>query len=160
MRHSIHASGTRTEGRREQPLAIIDHQAELSRAGAKVAGFWGSLAHFVRRYPLGAAGAVIVTTIVLMAIFAGWITHFDPTATNSRISLAKPGGEHPLGADFMGRDMWSRIVYGARISLMVGIGATSLGCMIGVTIGLMSGYFGGWVDLIAQRFMDMLQSLP
>jgi hypothetical protein len=84
--------------------AVIDHQAELTRAGAKVGGLWGSLVYFLRRYPLGAAGAVIVITMLLMAIFAGWITHFDPTATNSRISLARPGGDHPLGADFMGRD--------------------------------------------------------
>ena len=56
--------------------------------------------------------------------------------------------------------MWSRIVYGARISLAVGLGSTGLGCLFGVTIGLTSGYFGGWYDLIVQRFMDMMQSLP
>ena len=95
-----------------------------------------------------------------MALFAPWITQFDPTATNPRVSLAYPSGAHILGADFMGRDMWSRIVYGARISLAVGIGSTTLGCLIGVTIGLTSGYFGGWYDLIVQRFMDVMQSLP
>jgi peptide/nickel transport system permease protein len=120
----------------------------------------GTLWYFTKRYPLGAAGAVIVTLFVLMAIFAPWITQFDPTMTNSRDSLAPPGGAHPLGADFMGRDMWSRVVYGARISLAVGIGSTGLGCLFGVTIGLTSGYFGGWYDLIVQRFMDMMQSLP
>jgi len=140
-------------------LALIDHEAELSRADAS-GGLWASPAYFLRRYPLGAAGAAIVLVIVLMALFADWITLFDPTATDSRASLARPGGAHPLGADFMGRDMWSRIVYGARISLAVGIGSTTLGCLIGVSIGLMSGYFGGWFDLVIQRFMDMLQSLP
>jgi len=141
-------------------VAIIDHQAELAHAGGKVTGFWGALGHLLRRYPLGAAGALIVLAIVLMAIFAPWITAFDPTTTNARASLARPGGAHLLGADFMGRDMWSRIVYGARISLAVGIGSTSVGCLIGVSIGLMSGYFGGWLDLLVQRLMDMLQSLP
>src|SRR5215471_6673698 len=80
-----------------------------------------TVGYFMRRYPLGAAGAVIVTAFVLMALFAPWITQFDPTLTNPRSSLAYPGGNHPLGADFMGRDMWSRIVYGARISLAVGL---------------------------------------
>src|SRR5262245_3077442 len=95
-----------------------------------------------------------------MALFADWITLFDPTATDSRASLARPGGAHPLGADFMGRDMWSRIVYGARISLAVGIGSTVLGCLIGVIAGLLSGYFGGWLDLIVQRLIDIMQALP
>ena len=95
-----------------------------------------------------------------MAIFAPWITQFDPTATDPRVSLAFPNSAHPLGADFMGRDMWSRIVYGARISLAVGVGSTGLGCLFGITIGLSSGYFGGWYDLIVQRFMDVMQSLP
>jgi peptide/nickel transport system permease protein len=140
-------------------LAIIDHQVELGGAGT-VAGGVRSFGHFLRHYPLGAAGAAIVIMIVLMALFADWITAFDPTATDARASLARPGGAHLLGADFMGRDLWSRIVFGARISLAVGIGSTALGCIIGVSIGLVSGYFGGWLDLIVQRFMDMLQSLP
>src|SRR6476620_11322829 len=88
---------------------------------------------YAKRYPLGAAGAVIVAAFVLMAIFAPWITQFDPTLTNSRVSLAAPGGAHPFGADFMGRDMWSGVVYGARISLAVGLGSTGLGCLFGVT---------------------------
>jgi peptide/nickel transport system permease protein len=140
----------------------MDEQAALGtlRGRAQAGRLASSLAYYLRRYPLGAAGAAIMLVIVLMAIFAGWITVFDPTATNSQASLARPGGAHPLGADFMGRDMWSRIVYGARISLAVGIGAATLGCTIGMCIGLLSGYFGGWLDLIGQRFMDMLQALP
>jgi peptide/nickel transport system permease protein len=138
-------------------VTSIEQQSELGPTGS---GFFLSFGHFLRRYPLGAAGAAIVAAIVLMALCADWITAFDPVATNARLSLARPGGAHPLGADFMGRDLWSRIAYGARISLAVGVGSTSLGCLIGVTIGLLSGYFGGWLDLLAQRVMDMLQSLP
>jgi peptide/nickel transport system permease protein len=141
-------------------MATIDHKAELARAGAGVSGFWGTALHLARRYPLGAAGAVIVLVFVLTAIFAGYLTAFDPTTTNSRSSLARPSPEHVLGADFMGRDMWSRIVYGARISLAVGIGSTVLGCFFGVLVGLMSGYYGGWLDLLTQRLMDILQALP
>lgn len=141
-------------------MAVTDHSSELRRAGAGVSGFWGTLGHLIRRYPLGAAGGVIVILFVLTAIFAGYLTGYDPTSTNSRSSLAAPGGAHALGADFMGRDMWSRIVYGARISLAVGIGSTLLGCFFGVIIGLLSGYYGGWLDLLTQRFIDIMQALP
>jgi peptide/nickel transport system permease protein len=143
-------------------VASMDEQAAsgATQDSVQPPSMASALAYYLRSYPLGAAGAAIVLVIVLMAIFAPWITVFDPTMTNSHASLARPGGMHPLGADFMGRDMWSRIVYGARISLAVGIGAMSLGCVIGMSIGLISGYFGGWLDLIGQRFMDMLQALP
>ena len=97
-------------------MAVIDHQAELNRAGANITSRWGSIAYSVRRYPLGAIGALIFATFVLTAIFAPYLTGFDPTTTNPKSSLANPGAAHLLGADFMGRDMWSRIVYGARIS--------------------------------------------
>ncbi|MDP1750619.1 MAG: ABC transporter permease [Reyranella sp.] len=141
-------------------MAHIDHDAELTRAGAYVTGGWSQIVFFTRRYPLGAVGALIVLAFILTAVFASVMAPIDPTATNARASLAKPGGVHLLGADFMGRDMYSRIVHGARISLAVGVGAMSLGCILGVSIGLMSGYLGGWVDLATQRLMDIMQSLP
>jgi peptide/nickel transport system permease protein len=141
-------------------VAVIDHRAELGRAGANVDGFWGTLGFYARRYPVGTFGAVLVAIFVLMALLAPWITSFDPTTTDPRSSLARPGDAHWLGADFMGRDMYSRIVYGARISLAVGAGSTLLGCLLGVVIGLASGYFGGWLDLLAQRLIDIMQALP
>ena len=141
-------------------MQAIDHEAELAKAGANVHGWGGAILYLVRRYPLGAIGALIMAAFVLTAIFAGVITTFDPTATNARTSLAAPGAEHVLGADFMGRDVFSRIVYGARISLAVGLCATALGCLIGVAIGLASGYLGGWFDLLVQRVIDIMQSLP
>jgi peptide/nickel transport system permease protein len=141
-------------------VAVIDHDAALARAGANVTGWWSRALFFVRRYPLGAIGAAIVIAFVLTAVFADFIAPIDPTATNAKYSLARPGSMFWLGADFMGRDMFSRIVHGARISLAVGVGATALGGIIGIVVGLASGFIGGWVDLALQRLMDIMQALP
>ena len=136
------------------------YQAELNRAGASTTGAWSQALFLVRQYPLGAIGALIMAVFVLAAIFADAITTQSPLATNPRVSLAAPNGTWLMGADFMGRDVYARIVYGARISLAVGIGSTFLGCLFGVAIGLASGYLGGWFDLIVQRLMDIMQALP
>jgi len=141
-------------------MAIIDYRAELTRAGANVGGRWSAIRFLARRYPLGAFGAVIMALCVFAALFAPYITVYDPLSTNSAFSLARPSAQHWLGCDFMGRDLYSRIVYGSRISLAVGIGSLSLGLTCGVLIGLTSGYLGGWIDLAAQRLIDILQSLP
>lgn len=141
-------------------MTVIDHDAELGRAGANVTGWASRLAFLARRYPLGTVGALIVVVFVLTAVLANVIAPVDPTATNARASLSPPGGAFWLGADFMGRDMYSRIVYGARVSLSVGVGATLLGGILGVAVGLMSGYIGGWFDLVTQRLMDIMQALP
>jgi peptide/nickel transport system permease protein len=141
-------------------MAVLDHRAELNRAGANATGFFGTARFLMRRYPLGAIGALIVALFVLTALFAPWLSVYDPTSTNPRASLARPTADHILGADFMGRDMWSRVAYGARISLAVGVGSTFLGCLIGVAVGLTSGYFGGWYDLLVQRLIDIMQALP
>jgi peptide/nickel transport system permease protein len=116
--------------------------------------------HVAKRYPLGAIGALIMIVFICTALFAGAIAGFDPYTTDARASLAPPGGAHALGADFMGRDVLARIVYGSRISLAVSIGATALGCLIGMLAGLLSGYYGGWIDLVVQRLIDILQALP
>ncbi len=141
-------------------MAIIDHDAALARAGANVTGWWSQALFTARRYPLGAVGAIIVALFVFTAVFADVIAPTDPTATNAKFSLAHPGSLFWLGADFMGRDMYSRIVHGARISLAVGAGAMGLGGVIGITVGLASGYLGGWFDLILQRLLDVMQALP
>src|SRR5215813_9419615 len=141
-------------------MAVINHEAELARAGANITGWSRRILFFARRYPLGAIGAVIVLVFVLTAIFANYIAPFDPTTTDPKASLARPNSVFWLGADFMGRDMFSRIVYGARISLAVGAGATLIGGLFGISIGLMSGYLGGTFDLLTQRLLDLMQSLP
>jgi peptide/nickel transport system permease protein len=141
-------------------MTAVEHSAELTRAGANISNRRQAAMFLARHYPLGGAGALILIVFVLTAIFADGISPFDPTSTNPAISLARPSMAHWLGADFMGRDMFSRIIGGSRISLAVGLGSISLGCLVGVPIGLLSGYFGGWVDLTIQRLIDMMQSLP
>jgi peptide/nickel transport system permease protein len=141
-------------------MTPINHEAELSRAGAGAESWWEKTRFLVRRYPLGAFGAVIVIVFVLAAIFADTISPMSPLDTNARDSLAPPNATHLLGADMMGRDLYSRIVHGARISLAVGIGSTLLGGIIGVVLGLLSGFLLGWVDLVVQRLIDIMQALP
>ena len=141
-------------------MHIKDYEVELTRAGAAVEGRWGAALFLARRHPLGAIGAAIMTLFVFAALFVDLITAYDPLAVNAPLSLAPPSAAHWMGADSFGRDVYSRIVYGARISLAVGIGSTLLGSVIGVVIGLASGYLGGWVDLVTQRIVDILQALP
>ena len=141
-------------------MSSIEYRTELTRAGANLDGRWAKLRFLARRYPLGAVGAVIMAVCVFAALFAPYITVYDPLSTNAALSLARPSAQHWLGCDFMGRDVYSRIVYGARISLAVGLGSLGLGLTCGVLIGLTSGYLGGWIDLAVQRLIDILQSLP
>ena len=141
-------------------MAVVDQHAELSKAGAHVHGTWGRIVHFTARYPLGAVGAVIVVVFVFCAVFADVIAPHDPLQTNAATSLMAPGEVHMLGADMMGRDVLSRIIHGAQISLAVAVASTLLGGIIGVLIGLMSGYLLGWFDLLMQRIIDIMQALP
>jgi peptide/nickel transport system permease protein len=141
-------------------LDAINYDTELRRAGANATHGWRRLAFLAQRYVLGTAGLVILAMFVLTAIFADFIGHFSPLAVDSAHALAPPGAQHWLGTDSFGRDVWSRIIHGARISLAVGIGSTAIGSAVGVTIGLASGYLSGWVDLVFQRIIDMLQALP
>jgi peptide/nickel transport system permease protein len=115
---------------------------------------------FVRKKPLGAAGGLLMAVMVITAIFAEVLSTHDPIATDAAHTLAAPSSEHWLGSDHLGRDIYSRIVHGARISLIVGLASTLLGSVLGGIIGLLSGYVGGKTDLVAQRVLDILQGLP
>ena len=140
-------------------MAAIDYESELRRAGAN-AHRWGRAAFLARRHLLGAVGLAIMALFVLTAIFADVIGRYDPLTVDSAQALARPGWRHWMGTDSFGRDVFSRIIHGSRISLAVGLGSTALGAAIGVTIGLTSGYLSGWVDLVFQRVSDVLQALP
>jgi peptide/nickel transport system permease protein len=141
-------------------VAAIDYESELRRAGALAKGRWSRIGFLARRYVLGTAGLVIMALFVLTALFADLISRYDPLTVDSAHALAHPGARHWMGTDSFGRDVWARIIHGARISLAVGIGSTALGSSIGVIVGLVSGYLSGWVDLVFQRITDILQSLP
>ncbi|HWX58918.1 ABC transporter permease [Bradyrhizobium sp.] len=141
-------------------MDAINYDSELRRAGANATHGWRRLAFLAGRHLLGSIGLVIMVLFVLTALFADVLARFDPLSVDSAQALARPSSLHWMGTDPFGRDVWSRIIHGARISLAVGIGSTALGGSIGVIVGLTSGYLSGWVDLVFQRVTDVLQALP
>jgi peptide/nickel transport system permease protein len=131
----------------------------VARTGGPT-GTWTALVRFCQKKPLGAAGGLLMLLLVVAAVFAEALATHDPIATDAANTLAAPGAQHWLGSDHLGRDIYSRIVHGARISLLVGVASTILGSVLGGIIGLLSAYFGGKTDLISQRVLDILQGLP
>jgi peptide/nickel transport system permease protein len=118
------------------------------------------LFRFARRYPLGALGGVILLVMILTAIFAPLIAPHDPQATSVERQYARPGSELILGGDQLGRDVLSRLIYGTRISLYVGLLSVGIGVTAGTLIGILSAYAGGAVDLVVQRLVDALMGFP
>src|SRR5262249_36336895 len=114
----------------------------------------------MKKKPLGAFSAALLALIVLMAIFADVLAPYDPLATQPEIRLSAPSRAHPFGTDDIGRDVLSRIIHGARISLWVGLLAVGIGTAAGMVIGLVCGYWEGRLDLIMQRLMDAIQAIP
>ena len=119
-----------------------------------------ALGRFCRKKPLGAAGGALMLLMVFTAVFAEPLSTHDPIATDASHTLAPPGSRHWLGSDHLGRDIYSRIIHGARVSLIVGVVSTLLGSVLGGIIGLLSAYVGGKTDLVSQRLLDILQGLP
>jgi len=115
---------------------------------------------FMMHQPLGAAGLVVIIAMGICAAFAQWVASFDPLTVDYAAQLARPSAEHWLGTDSFGRDVASRIIYGARTALAIGFIASFLGCTAGAVIGVASAYFGGKTDLIIQGVMDVLLSFP
>jgi len=112
------------------------------------------------RSKLGVAGLVIIFAFAFMAIAAPILTPYDPNKTFLTRPFQPPSLEHPLGTDDAGRDVLSQIIYGSRVSLLIGISAAIVGTLLGTTIGLFSGYFGGVVDTVLMRITDVFMIIP
>src|SRR5947208_3465597 len=113
-------------------------------------GVWPVTARFLRKKPLGGAGGVLMLVMALTAVFADVLQTHDPIATNAAYTIGAPNAEHWLGTDHLGRDIYSRIVHVARVSLIVGLASTLLGSVLRGLIGLLSRYIGGKTDRMAQ----------
>ncbi|MEI6136180.1 MAG: ABC transporter permease [Chloroflexota bacterium] len=118
------------------------------------------LRRFVRRQPIGTFGAIIVVVLVLTAVFAGFIAPYDPLAQAQKQALQSPSAAHLAGTDQFGRDMLSRLIYGARVSLYVGVGSVIMSVIPATIIGIMSAYFGGIFDYLVGRLTDAIQAIP
>ena len=121
---------------------------------------WQNLVKFSKDKPLGAFGGTVAILLIIIAFAAPLVATHDPEITDYRAVLADPSTEMLLGGDQLGRDVFSRLVYGTRISLLVGILSVLFGVTIGLAVGLVSGYFGGRVDLGVQRIMDAVMAFP
>ena len=132
----------------------------LTRRGGVARRWARALARFVVRKPLGAIGAVIVIAMLIMAVFAERIAPYSYDETIRGARMRPPSAAHWLGTDNLSRDLWSRIVYGARVSVTVGFATIALGIAAATAIGVSSAYFGGTYDLVLQRIVDAWLSFP
>ena len=132
----------------------------LTRSEEPRTGWLWAVRDFCVQRPLGAAGALIIVVMVVLAATANVLAPYDPLATDYAAMLAAPSANHWLGTDAFGRDVLSRLIYGSRTALMVGLGASLIGATFGSVIGVASAHFGGRVDLVVQRIVDVFFAFP
>jgi peptide/nickel transport system permease protein len=140
-------------------MSEVQGEAEFETLADKRPLAWIIL-DLMRRKPLGAAGGIIVIVMILTAIFANVLSSYDPVANSFADMTQAPSWHHLLGTDQFGRDMLSRIIYGARTALFVGFTSAIIGSTVGLVLGVGSAYFGGRIDLIFQRIMDVFMAFP
>ncbi len=136
----------------------IDQPWEWRESG-RAARTWQATRRFIRRQPLGFAGLVVIALMLIGAIFAPQLRTSDPGGFGEDI-LAKPGWDHWFGTNRDGQDMWSRVLYGARPALQIGVGAVLVSLLIATVLALLAGFVGGVVDMLISRLMDILICLP
>src|SRR5262249_60298 len=135
---------------------ILPVEEQSTETVSRTRQLWNAL----RKKPLGLASAILLLVLVLTAIFADVLAPYDPLEARPEIRLQAPGRAHLFGTDDIGRDVFSRVVYGSRISLWVGLLAVGIGTFAGMIIGLACGYWEGRLDIVLQRVMDAIQAIP
>lgn len=140
---------------KDQPLRVAEPMKEV-----KSRGFWWTTLSRLVRHPLGLFGAIIVLLLIFVAIFGSTIAPYDPNAIDFSNRFSPPTIEHFFGTDDFGRDIFSRVLYGARISLLVGVIAVGIAATLGTTLGLLAGYTNRVVDEIIMRAIDVLFAFP
>ena len=133
-----------------------DESGSPNRTAVLIASTW----NFTKRKPLGAVGGLIVLGLLIMAVFAPWIAPYKYDETIAGARMKAPGTQFWMGTDNLGRDVFSRVVYGASVSVTVGFGAVLLANLLAALVGVTSGYFGGAYDICVQRVVDAWQSFP
>jgi peptide/nickel transport system permease protein len=121
---------------------------------------WGDVWHRLRKNRLAILGTAIILTLVLTALLAKFIAPYPPDQQNLSISEIGPSAKHWFGTDTLGRDYFSRVIYGSRISIAIGVVAVGVMLVIGLTLGALAGYFGGWVDAVVMRVADLFFAFP
>lgn len=148
---------------KESLASIVKDQINVDTGGSRVLGIrsdtFETLLRVFHRDPKAKLGFIIVALFVLMAVFAPELAPYDPMSQDFQ-TLQPPSIDHPIGTDSFGRDLLSRIMYGARISLGVALGAVLFGGVTGITLGLVAGYYGGFVDDVLMRMVDTVWAFP
>jgi ABC-type dipeptide/oligopeptide/nickel transport system permease subunit len=142
-------SGTLQTPAEAQIAARRPYRSEWSRAWRRF-----------RRYRPALFGLAVIAILIVLALFPGLFAPYDPYEPFPGMRGKGPSWEHPLGMDEIGRDMLSRVIYGSRIALLVGLAATGISLAIGVTVGAAAGFFRGWVDVVLSRVVDTLMAFP
>ncbi len=141
-------------------MAEVALEGVLGERYRKPTSLWQDALRRLLRNKLAVVGMVILAAFLLSAIFAPWLAPYDPVKQELVKRRQPPSREHLLGLDEVGRDILSRIIFGARTSLQVGVGSVSFAIVIGALTGAVSGYLGGWVDNLVMRLMDILLAFP
>jgi peptide/nickel transport system permease protein len=140
---------------------LMPAQPAVLAAITRSPGYWATVWHRFRRDPMAVGAGLVILAIILVAIFAPYIAPQDPYRGMTLRRLRPPGTEgFPLGTDELGRDMLSRLIYGARLSLFMGVTPVVLALFIGSTIGIVAGYVGGWINTILMRTIDVFFAFP